>query len=83
MENIHRINSTGLLQELMDWSEDYSKKIFRSKVQRIYTKCLIRNKILLATKIAAKYRTELTETLRSDMSIACQYALFASRVIQK
>jgi len=76
----HKIQIQGLLSELQEWSNDHSKKLFRDKVIRVYTKCLIKNKILLAIKIAEKYRKELTTELRSDMEIADNYALFAANI---
>jgi hypothetical protein len=66
---------------MQEWADDHSKQLFRDKVIRIYTKCLTRNKILLATKISEKYRKELTTELRSDMAIATNYALFAAKVM--
>ena len=83
MSNIERIPFKNLLSELQEWSDDHSKKLFRDKVIRIYTKCLKRNKILLATKIAEKYRKELTSELRSDMSVAANYALFAANLMKR
>lgn len=81
--NWNDIPFPGLLNELIEWSEDHSKKLFRSKIIRIYTKCLFRNKLQLAVKIATKYRKELTNELRSDMSIAMQYSLFAHNITKK
>lgn len=83
MSNIDRIDFKGLLSEMQEWADDHSKKLFRDKVIRIYTKCLTRNKILLATRIAEKYRKELTTELRSDMEIATNYALFAAKVMRQ
>lgn len=78
---IDKIYLPGLLQEMLDASEDYSKKFFRQKVIRIYSKCLRSHRIHLAVKIAEKYRKELTSDLRSDLSIAQQYALFAANIL--
>ena len=78
--NIDKIPIEGLLTEMQEWADDHSKKIFREKVIRVYIKCLRRNKILLATKISEKYRYELTRTLRSDLSIAANYSLFANNL---
>lgn len=77
---IHEIHFPGLMQEMLDWSEDYNKKYFRQKIIRVYIKCLKANKVNLAVKIAEKHRKALTETLRSDMAIATQYSIFAARV---
>lgn len=81
--NIDKIPFQGILREMQEWSEDHSKKIFREKVIKVYMKCLRFNKIKLATKIAEKYRKELTETLRSDLSIAMNYSLFAANIYRK
>jgi hypothetical protein len=72
----------GLISEISEWADDYSKKIFRDKVFRVYIKCLTANKILLATKIYEKYRKELTSTLRSDLSISMQYSLFVQNLFK-
>lgn len=77
---IHEISLPGLLSEMQEWSEDYSKKILRQKVIIIYMKCLKLNKINLAVKIAEKHRKALTEPLRSDISISNQYAIFAANI---
>lgn len=77
---IYEISLPGLLSEMQEWSEDYSKKMFRQKVIRIYMKCLKLNKVNLAVKIAEKHRKALTEPLRSDMSIANKYAIFAANI---
>jgi hypothetical protein len=81
-ENIDKIPFDGLIYEMNEWTKDHSKKLFRQRVIRIYTKCLVRNKILLATKIAEKYRKELTSELRSDMAIAANFALFANNLFK-
>lgn len=81
--NTDQISFNNLLSELQEWSDDHSKKLFRDKVIRIYTKCLTRNKILLATNIAEKYRKELTTELRSDMDVATNYALFAANLMKR
>jgi len=78
--NTDKIHLPGLLAEIQAAAEDYDKKYFRNKVMRIYAECLKSNRILLATKIAEKYRKELTETLRSDLSIAEMYSIFATNI---
>ena len=82
ISNITRLPFPGLINELLEWQEDHSKKVFRSKVIRIYVKCLRRGKIELAVKIAKKYHSELTNNLRSDFDIATNFSLFL-RNIQK
>lgn len=74
------IMDTGFLNELKEWSDDRSKKLFRNKVQMIYFKCLRRNRIKTAVRIADKYKKELAETLRSDLSIAMRHALFTNSI---
>lgn len=76
--NIERLPFKGILEEMQSWSDSYSKKLFRDKIIRVYIKCLKSNRILLATKIADKYRTELTSTLRTDLDIATNWALFCN-----
>lgn len=80
---IHEIPFPGLLRELKEWSDDHSKRLFRDKVIRVYTKCLFRNHIQLAARIAEKYRKELTSVFRSDMSIAQNYSLFVANLYKK
>lgn len=81
--SINEIYLPGLIDEMIAQSDDYTKKFFRQKIIRVYIKCLRSGRTLLATKIAEKYRHQLTETLRSDQTVSTMYAIFASKVKNK
>ena len=75
---IHKIPFPSLLTELQDFANDYSKKLFEQKVDRVYVKCLRRGKTELAKRIKTKYKGIINKLCYDDRVMAFALTILTS-----